>query len=289
MTWSLHDYFERVSQHETVLTVLLIDQKKACSFNLDGADLVYLVIVNKAERNWETNYYLHGDIKVVEHRLHQWHFEKLVMQIGNHMLFSMLQNAQIISDRLAYWENNRDRLTKLPYPIQKKFVCMEYSSFLRYYFEAKEFLQRGYALEAYQAVLNALNSWSRLVVYEAKQHPGPFLWNQVKQIDSTVYKLYEELVESSESLEKRIELLLLPIEFHIMSKMKDATAHVTDLMKTRNGPWSFRELLDHPEIGLGEEELTLLLDKMVKRSFIRVIPLKQVADVLVEQGFVAHE
>lgn len=289
MNWSLHDYLERVSQQDTVLSVLLIDQKKACDFNLDDADLVYLVILNKADSNWETKHYFYRELKIIEHRIYQWYLEKMLMQIGNKPISFILQNGQIISDRFDYVKNNRERLTKMPYQILRKQVCLEYSLFHRYYLEAKEFLQRGYALEAYQAVLNALNSWARLVAYEAKEQPEPFIWNQVKRIEPTVYKLFEELVESTESLEKRIELLLLPIEFNIMSKMKEATAHMTDILKTRNSPWTYRDLRDHSEMAMGELELSLLLDKMVKRSFIRMVPLKRVEDIFVEQGFVVNE
>lgn len=289
MTRSLHDYFERVSRQDTVLSVLLLDKKKVWDFNLDGADLVYLVILNKADQNWETNHYIHGDLKIIEHRIHQWYLEKMIMQIGNKSISFFLQNGQIISDRTDYLKYNRERLTRLSHHLLKKHVCLEYSHFLRFYLEAKEFLQRGCALEAYQSVLNALNSWSRLVVFEAKEQPEPFIWNQVKRIEPTVYKLFEELVDSTESLEKRVELLLLPIEFNIMSKMKEATTHVTDIFKTRNSPWTYKNLQSHPEMGLGDLELTLLLDKMVKRSFIRIVPLKRVEGALVEQGFVLNE
>ena len=82
---------------------------------------------------------------------------------------------------------------RIPEHIQKLRVCEEYSCLLRHYLEAKELLQQGCALDAYQSILHALQVWARLVIWK-RTTALPAIWMQVKQLDPSVFKLYEELI-----------------------------------------------------------------------------------------------
>lgn len=289
MNDSLHDYHEGLIRHPEVLSALKLEKSEECSLILEDADLIYLIILNQSEEKWETTPFICGNQKIVEHRIHQWHLEQVSKQALDIRLYCLLQHGEIIFDRHDYLKRNRERLVRLSEQTKKKRICEEYSVFLRYYLEAKEFLQHNYALDAYHAVLHALNGWARLVVSEAGEQPEPFLWNQVKRLEPTVYKLFEELIASPEPLEKRIELLLLPIEFHIMSKMKESTSLIVDIVKSRVKPWTFEELRQHPEIRNTQIDLALLLDKMMRRSFIQSAPVKREGKPLLEQVFFVQE
>lgn len=50
----------------------------------------------------------------------------------------------------------------------------------------------------------------------------------MKRIEPAIYKLYEELILSNESLEKRLELLFLAGEFLINSRTNDGGQHILE-------------------------------------------------------------
>lgn len=289
MNQALQSYQAQILQDQHVLSVLLLDKREENNLILENGDIIYLIVLNQAEEKWETSFLLCEDKTIIEHRIHQWYLEQLSQQGICQHLYWVLQQGEIIFDRYDYLKANRERLIRLSYQNRKKRICEEYSVFLQYYLEAKEFLQQHNILDAYQAVLRALNGWATLVVSEAGEQQEALLWNQVKRLEPTVYKLYEELIAGSEPLEKRMELLLLPIEFQIMSKMKESTLFVTDIMKGQSQPMTFEDLKRHPEIVNSQINLALLLDKLVKRSFIQLIPVQRSGKLLFEQGFLLQE
>ncbi|MGD8192033.1 nucleotidyltransferase-like protein [Brevibacillus ginsengisoli] len=289
MNQELQKYQENILRQQHVLSVLLLDNREDSSLVHEGKNLIYLIVLNQPGEKWETSYLICQDQIVVEHRIHQWHLEQLSLQGTDHYLYSLLRQGEVIFDQHDYLRSNRDRLTRLSHQMRKRRICEEYSVFLQYFLEAKELLHQNHTMDAFQAVLKALNGWARLVVIEAGEIQEAVLWNQVKRLEPTIYKLYEELIAGSEPLEKRMELLLLPIEFQIMSKMKEATCLITDIINTQNKPWTYEELKRHPEITDSRINLGLLLDKMLRRSFIQSVPVRMNDKVVEEQGFCSRE
>jgi hypothetical protein len=286
MDANLHDYVKRILQSDHVQSVLLLDKDKKCGLFLDGADLLYMVIVNRPQPQWEIKHVVYRGRQIVEYRISQWQVEYWSIHGGDERIVSWFHQAEVVYDQHDYVTRIRERFTRLSDHSHKLQVCKEYSRFLRHYVEAKELLQQQMALDAYQSVLHALHGWARLVTCEAGEQPQVSIWNQVKNIDSTVYKLYEELIASQEPLEKRIELLLLPIEFSVMSKMKSCTQFLIDILQTKSRPWSITELYQHPELIKGQIDLHILLDKMVKRSLVQEVVLQQEGDHLYEKGYI---
>lgn len=289
MNQELQKYQENILQQQDVLSVLLLDKRDESSLVHGGGNLNYLIVLKRAKEKRGMSCLLCGDQIVVEHRIHQWYLEQLSQQGIDHDLYLMLRDGEIIFDQNEYLKNSRERLTRLPQQIIKRRICEEYSVFLQYYLEAKEFLQQNHTMDAFHAVLRALSGWARLVVSEAGEQQEAVLWNQVRRLEPTVYKLYEELIAGSEPLEKRMELLLLPIEFQIMSKMKEATGLIVEIIKSQSKPWTYEELKQHPEFAGSKINLSLLLDKMVKRSFIHSVPIRTKGKLLEEQGFCSRE
>lgn len=281
----IHAYAEAIIQREHVQSVLVVHQPEKITPSLIGADLLFIVIVNQPQPQWETKHLIYGGEQIVEHRISQWQIESWAIHGADERFVYWVSQAQILLDKNDYMNNMKDRLMRVPVQTQKLRICEEYSRLLRHYLEAKELLQQGFALDAYQSVLDALYSWARLAAYEANVQPQLFIWMQVKQLDPSVYKLYEELIISHEPLEKRVELLLLPIEFGIMSKMKTCTQFLTDVMQSRNRPWPLKELMQHPELSKSQIDLHLLLEKMVKRSLIHEVLLQKESEQAFEKAY----
>ena len=92
--------------------------------------------------------------------------------------------------------------------VYRKNMFFEFTKLVLRYSEAKDFLKRGSFLDSLYSVHQSLHHSARLAVLEIGETPKVLLWEQVKEIDSSVYRLYEELLTSSEPLDKRIELFL---------------------------------------------------------------------------------
>jgi hypothetical protein len=285
MDQTMHLFTQNLLRQDHVLSVLLVGKPNNPSPFLDGGSLLYLVIVNRSEPQWETRHHIVGEERIVEHQISQWQVESWTVHGVSERVAYWLSQAEILVDHHDYMKTVKERLLRVPAHLQKQRVYEEYSGLLRHFLEAKELQQQGFALDAYQAILHALHGWARLVVWEAGQQPEPAIWAQVKQIDSAVYKLYEELTASHEPLEKRIELLLLPLEFHVMSKMKDCTLLLTDVMQSRNRPWSVKELQQLPVLASSQINLHLLLEKMAKKAIVHEVPLYKDGGTVHEKGY----
>ena len=278
-------YTQSLLEQEEILSIMRVTKHDSPSLFLDGANQLYLLIVNRPTPQWETRHFQVESERIVEHRISQWQIENWAIQGADERFSYWLSQAEIILDRNDYMKANKKRLLRISEQAQKQRVYIEYSSFLRYYLEAKELLQLGLAFDAYQAILHALEGLARLVIWEAGLQPSPALWGQVKQVDPSVFKLYEELIASHEPLDKRIELLLLPIEFHVMSKMKDCTQLLLEVLQSRNRPWLVKELSQQPALAGSQIDLHLLLDKMAKKTIVHEVLLLNKEKSIYEKGY----
>jgi hypothetical protein len=137
--------------------------------------------------------------------------------------------------------------------------------------QSKHFLQDGFVMDAYTSVIEALKHWALIELAEHNQIPELSLWQQVKKINPGVYKLYEELVESKETVELRVELILLACEFSLVSKVGRCCTFITDLLSSREEPWRLEELLSHPLLLEVKRELPDVLNKLVQKSIIKQV------------------
>jgi hypothetical protein len=154
-------------------------------------------------------------------------------------------------------------------------ILEEFAAFARKYADSKTHLQQGDLLDAFMKLQEALKHWARLVIFEDGKEPGEAVWSQIHKINAGVYKLNEELVMSKETLEQRIQLVLLACEFSLMSKMEKCCAPLIGVLKSRAEPWSIAELQEHPELARIRNELTLVLNKLVQKSLIREVAVIQ--------------
>ncbi|WP_025719069.1 nucleotidyltransferase-like protein [Paenibacillus sp. 1-18] len=180
----------------------------------------------------------------------------------------------LLEGRIVWERDDRVRLLRQeivefnePLREQKRFH--EFSRFLVNYVHGKRAMREGRTIDAYQSVLKALDHWASIELIERGIYPKVHLWLQVQPLDRTVYKLYNELTLSMETLEQRIELVLLACEFSVMSKMKECSSPLFRILGSRREPWSIDELINHPELKNLQLDLTVVLRKLVYRSLIK--------------------
>lgn len=262
-------YLESLRQRLDVQAVLMLPKSDMLVPFREGT--FYIVVVNTPQESGMTRRAFFQDQLIVEQQVSTWELKKGALYGLDERLADMLGKSEILWDKDGYMKQMKQRLCRLPESLQKKYICREYSRLLRFFHETKEWLQEGKTLDAYHALIQSLHSWGRLIVYEAGEQQHAALWSQVKQLDPSVFKLYEELSINAEALDKRIELLVLAIEFWITSKMKESVRFLIEIMETRKEPWCLHELMNHPVIQQAQIELPLLLEKMVQRSLLQEV------------------
>ena len=134
-------------------------------------------------------------------------------------------------------------------------------------FESHQFL------DAYNHVVHSLHHLARLAVIENGLHPELTIWHQVKQIDPEIYKLYEELVNSEETIEKRLELLFLASEFMIHSRTSiGCRPFIGDSCNKEY--WIFNEIMSEEELIPYSVDLTVLLEYLIDKGFVDVVSIE---------------
>lgn len=281
-------YLETLKRRSDVQAVLMLPDSESHVAYREGA--FYLIVVNQPLEHVKTRCLLVRDRLIVEQKISVWELERGVVRGLDERMVGILQRAEVVWEKEGYVNQVKTRLCRMTGDLQKKQMCSEYSRLLRFFYETKEYLQQGMVMDAYHALVMALQAWARHIVYEAGEHPSGALWSQVKQLDPSVYKLYEELSLNAEALNKRIELLVLAIEFWLSSNLKESVRFLLEVMATRKTPWRLPELIQHPEIKQAGIEIPFLLEKMVQRSLIQEVvistdddfPGKEIGFILLE-------
>ncbi|WP_027410671.1 nucleotidyltransferase-like protein [Anoxybacteroides tepidamans] len=268
-------YQERAS-HRSTLGILMVEKKINNSAVTDTFDAILLVIAKETERSVFIKHYISNEQKVAlyivdEQKLNEW-----VLFGSNRKIIDWIFNGKVLFDRNEYVQRLRAQMLDFPEEVRQLKMGLEFAKLIRRYMDGKVFLETNQLLDAYNHVVHALHHLARLAVIEQGLYPEVTVWNQVKQIDAQIYKLYEELVESEEPLEKRLELLFLASEFLIHSRIPSGSAHLLKVLKQKEGTWSIGEIANHPELQVYSVDLVIMLEYLVDRHLLAVkeIPTK---------------
>lgn len=256
---------------DEVTGVVTISSAEPFSPLIDGFDLLILVVLEHRQPFNFISHYSQDGLRIQERRIHTEGLQRWILNGENRGIVQWILSGEIILDKKDYLAGVRRDLLHFPQDMRQKKLFIEFSLFLRRYLQGKEYIQKGHTLDAYNNVLEALQHWGRICIVESGRQPEVMVWRQVKQINPGVYKLYEELTLSLESLEERVELVLLACEFSVMSKMKDCCAILFQVLQSRDKPWTANELKYHPELVDLHVELALMLKELCKREWIRKV------------------
>ncbi|MDQ0246981.1 hypothetical protein J2S09_004601 [Bacillus fengqiuensis] len=262
-------YQERASNGDT-LGIILIEKKKSESPVTDNLDAVILVIVKDAEQPLFVKHYEYKDetaglCVVTESVLHDW-----ISNGTNRRVVEWLFNGKVLFDRNEYVDSLKQRLQSFPCEDRLRKMGIEFAKLIRRFIEGKDFYESKHHLDAFNHMVHALHHLGRLSVLENGFHPEITVWNQVKKIEPQIYKLYEELVIGGESLEKRLELLFLAIEFLITERKGSGAKHLVSLLAQKPEPWAFADIINHPEVKSYAIDLGVLLEFLVEKEIVSV-------------------
>ena len=264
-------YQERAS-HPDTLGVILINKRDDAINMTDTFDSVLLIIVKEADQSIFTKHYLYGDTKMVMHIVTEKRLRKWLFIGSNRKLVDWIFFGKVLFDRNEFLYKLRSELQEFPFYGRKIKTGIQFSKLIRRYLEGKEFFERGDYLDAYNHVVDSLHHLGRLSVIDSGLYPEVTVWSKVKKIEPAVYKLYEELVMSNETLEKRLELLFLASEFLINSRTHDGAQHIVETMLSKS-IWTIQELHDHEELSYYSTDLEVLIEYLIEKGYIMVEPI----------------
>ncbi len=267
---ALKRYFtDKLSERPDVSSVLYYMRSAETGTLTDTFDVLLLVVTRTEDKQHAVYHYSQDGLCIQERWVDRGELLRMLSERNYRSLLYGLLQGEILLDREAFLEELRLSWSEFPDDRRQKRLFAEFASFLRTYLLSKQYMMDGDLLDAYNHILEALHHWAHIVLIEEGMYPEITVWKQIRKVNPGVYKLYEELASSHETLEQRVQLVLLACEFSIMSKMKRCCAVLLAVLESREEPWSIEELNAHPELRELADDVTLVVRKLVKRSFIR--------------------
>lgn len=262
-------YQERASDLDT-LGILLIEKTKPNSPLTDNFDVILLIIVDNKNQPWHVKHYEFDDKIAAMHVVS----EDLLMQWIDTSTYrravEWIVYGKVIFDRNEYISELKEQLRSFPSRKRDLRKAIEFGKLVKSYSEAKDLYESHHYKDAYSRMINSLHYLARLAVIEKGFHPEVTVWKQVRQIDPEVYKLYEELIQSNEEIEKRVQLMILAIDFVISTRAKYSAKHLLDIMRERDGSWSYSDLKTHPSLASYELDLTAIVSYLFGKGIIEI-------------------
>jgi hypothetical protein len=265
-------YQERAS-HSNTLGVLLIEKKPKSYHITDSFDAILFIIVKDAEKPVFIKHYSFGGKKAAMHVVDEKQLKEWLLLGSNRKVFEWLDTSKILFDRNEYIANLKKELRDFPFYGRKIKMGLEFSKLIRRYVDGKALFEDRLYLDAYNHVVHSLHHLARLAVIENGLHPELTVWHQVKQIEPEIFKLYEELVNSEETLEKRLELLFLASEFMINSRIHLGTVHILDVLNEKES-WSIDDIMNEEELLPYSLDLEILLGYLIEKHLVEVVDIE---------------
>ncbi|WP_256761260.1 nucleotidyltransferase-like protein [Cohnella sp. WQ 127256] len=262
---------DQLSQEEGVVSLLLVANPFTYQSIIEGMESLVLIVTNNLNTQHHTEHRIWKDTRIQIRRVTPSMLEGWVVSSPNRNIIYWLVQGDILIDHDGFLTKLRDRLINWSPLIQEQKLLSEFSQFVRAYLQAKQDLRDGQVLDAYSNVLSCLHCWAHIALVEQGMNPDLTVWEQIRIVNPGIYKLLEELTSSGETLEQRVELVLLACEFTILNKMESSCVLLIRLIESRTQSWTPAELLAHPDLSGFSLELSVLLRKLVNRGCIREV------------------
>lgn len=262
-------YQERASSPDT-LGVLLISKRWVGDPLTDTFDEIMLIISSSNTIPIQTKHYTDVEEKAALHIISENQLKKWLLLGTKRKVVDWLFYGKIFFDRNEYVENLKKEMNEHPFFGRDIKMGIELAKLIRRYMEGKSFYEQHHYMDAYHHAVQSLHHLARLAVIEKGILPEVTVWSQVKKIDPSIYKLYEELIISEEPLEKRLELMLLASEFFIHNRTEYGARHILAVMSSKE-QWTIQELHEHDELKMYSVDLEMLIEFLIDKSILNVV------------------
>ncbi len=239
---------------------------------VEGTDRLVLIVRDQIDPDGEIEHWLWHDLRVQVRRVTPDALEQWIVS-GDRSGVQWLVQGKIVRDESGFLGELRRRLDEWPVLLREQKLLCEFSRFFLTYMYAKRDMQNGQAVDAYSHVLASLHHWAHIALVEEGMLPETTVWEQMRRVNPGIYKLYEVLTSSSETLEKRVQLVILACEFSVLTNMKSSCALLMRVLGDRKEPWTLKELSRDARLRALPIDLSLLLRKLVHRGLVREVAI----------------
>lgn len=133
---------------------------------------------------------------------------------------------------------------------------------------SRTFYAAGKKLDSYRNLVESLVNWARIAVYQHGAIPRRDIWAQVKEYDLGIERLYEEVIYSDESLDKRIELMQLVYQNQVHSQANALSSSLLGFL-SKHGEMTASRLTSLLPQGINHVYLTPTLDALARLGHIQ--------------------
>ncbi|MCM3490196.1 nucleotidyltransferase-like protein [Alkalihalophilus marmarensis] len=260
-------YQDRASEDDT-FAILVIQKELSPLSILDGFDAIVLVIKNNPEVDWHVKHYQMDDMKVALHSLSQTIMHHSLIAGTHRRLVDWLFHGKVVFDRNEFLKGVKERIETFPPGDRMKKMTIQFTKMLRRFDEGKILFYNEQPFDAFSNMMHSLHHLARLAVINHGYYPEVTVWDQVRKIEPETYKLYRELLKSEESLEQRIELLILATEIAVRSKTEIGSEHFRSLLADRGDSFTIAEMMEIPEVQDYRIDLELLVNFLIEKEFL---------------------
>ncbi|WP_339229094.1 nucleotidyltransferase-like protein [Oceanobacillus sp. FSL K6-2867] len=263
-------YQEHASNPDT-LGILLIEKIQHDSPVTDEFDVILLIIVNEYEQTWYVKHYEIEGKTAALHIVRNDILMKWIDTSGYRSAVEWIILGKPVFDRNEYIAHLKEQLRDFPKDKRDLRKMIDFGKLVKSYSEAKSLYEAGEFNDAHSKILDSLHYLARLAVIEKGYYPEVTVWSQVKKIDFEVYKLYEVFIESNETVDKRIELMIIGMDFVIHNRAIISAKHLLDIMKTKDSAWSYADIKSHEKVQSYRLDLSAILSYLVEKNIISVV------------------
>ncbi|MFQ3546265.1 nucleotidyltransferase-like protein [Halobacillus rhizosphaerae] len=263
-------YQERASQSNT-LGILILEKKKPISPVTDNFDVILFIIVREAKDPWYVKHYEYENQAAAMHIVDETLLQHWIDTSSYRRAVEWVINGSIIFERNEYISDLKEKLRSFPQQSRDLKKAIEFAKLIRSYSESKDLFESEQYLDSFSRMVHSLHYLARLSIIEKGFHPEVTVWNQVRRIEPEIYKLYQELIESGEPTDKRVQLMILAVEHAISKRSQSSAKHLIDLMKESEEAWSFGDLKVHPGIKEYALDLSSMIEYLAENELIEVV------------------
>lgn len=283
----LRPVYERYTKDVNTLGILYVESVRPHSPLTENFDLILLIIIEEADNPWCAAHYEKAGETIEVNIVTKTQLTSWIDTSGYRRAVEWIINGNIIFERNGYVKQLKAQLQNFPRKKRNLRKTIDFGKLLKSFYEAKELYKLGEHKDAYSKIMNALHYLARLTVLEKGFYPEVMVWNQVKNIDIEVYKLFEEFMLSEEELDKKIELMLLAVDFMINNRATSGALHLLEIMETKD-EWSYAELKKHPDTKAYALDLSVIVSYLAENNYLDVIRKVSNGDNLFELTYKAR-
>lgn len=285
----LRQLYQDRTNDEHTLGIISVEKRENQDANTDYFDVVLFIILADNKPEWEIKHYEYNGCMVAMHLVNTVQLDDWLLNSSNRRVVDWMMNGKVIFDRNEYMKEFRQRLVEFPIEERQVKIGVEFSKLIRRFTDGKSLYYEKHYLDSYNQLVHALHHLARLSVVEHGFYPEVTVWQQVKKIEPEIHKLYSELVTGNESIEKKLELLLIANEFELMTKTKLGSVHLLELMKAKEGSWTIQELKDQLSVRDYSLDLSILLEYLVQKGYVDVVKLQTKGKSIFHRQYIFNE